>query len=99
VNELNQELRQAQLAREAAVRLHAQHVAALPIESALLVTAPVQAKILASPTTVREVLDGSPIPPGVLEGQFRRVTRPFGSAGRKQGRRDAPAGNLLARLN
>jgi hypothetical protein len=99
VNELNQELRQAQLAREAAVRLHAQHVAALPIESALLVTAPVQAKILASPTTVREVLEGSPIPPGVLEGQFRRVTRPFGSAGRKQGRRDAPAGNLLARLN
>jgi hypothetical protein len=99
VNELNQQLRQAQLAREAARRAHEQHVAVLPTELKLLFTAPVQAKIKASPLTVREALDASPIAPGVFEGQFRRVSRPFGAIGRRQGRRDAPAGNLLERLN
>ena len=99
VNELNQELRQAQLARAAAARIHEQHVAVMAAEGALRLTAPVQAKIKASPTTVREVLEGSPIAPGVLEGQFRRVARPFGSIGRRQGRPGAPAGELLGRLN
>src|SRR5690606_23671561 len=78
---------------------HAQHVAALPIETALAVTAPVAAKVLASPTTVREALEASPIPPGALDGQLRRVTRRFGSVGRRLGGRDVLAGNLLARLN
>ena len=96
VNQLNEELRRAQLARELSLRVHEQHLAVMPVAEKLYVTAPIHARVKASPTTVADVIERSPIAPGVLDGQFRRLSRPLGSVGKRLGRRD---GRLLERLN
>jgi len=100
VRQLNEELRQAQLAREMAVRLATRHVFTTEPEAVLMLTAPLHTRVKASPTTVRTVLSESPIPRGVFEGAFRRIARPLGPMGRRQGRvSTASAAGLLARLN
>jgi hypothetical protein len=101
VRQLNEELRQAQLARELAARLAKRHLLVAGDPHALLtVTAPLHARVKASPTTVRAVLRQSPIPRGVFEGAFRRLTRPFGPIARRQDKRaGGAAAPLLDRLN
>lgn len=100
VRQLNEELRQAQLAREMAMKLATRHVFTTEPETVLMLTAPLHARVKASPTTVRAVLSESPIPRGVFEGAFRRIARPLGPAGRRQGRAVEPAApGLLTRLN
>lgn len=100
VRQLNEELRQAQLAREMALRLSTRHVFQGETESVMLLTAPLHSRVKASPTTVRSVLNESPIPRGIFEGAFRRITRPLGPIGRRQDRvAAATKGTLLARLN
>ncbi|MFN8648102.1 MAG: hypothetical protein U0104_15155 [Gemmatimonadales bacterium] len=99
VRQLNEELRQAQLARELATRLASRHLFKHGPEQVLGLTAPLHARVKASPTTVRAVLNESPVPRGVFEGAFRRLTRPLGPLGRRLGPRPADAGGLLARLN
>jgi hypothetical protein len=49
--------------------------------------------------TVRAALLASPVDPGVLEPQFRRLARPLGPIGRRQGRPGTPSSGLLRRLN
>lgn len=102
VRQLNEELRQAQLARELALKVAARHLFVEAGPSVLYLTAPVHARVKASPTTVRSVLNQSPIPRGVFEGAFRRVARPLGPIARRQGRNgrpESPLGGLLDRLN
>ncbi len=100
VRQLNEELRQAQLAREMATRLFTRHVVGPDAGIVLAVTAPLLTRLKASPTTVRAVLNESPVPRGVFEGAFRRVARPLGPLGRRQGRAAAPARpGLVDRLN
>jgi hypothetical protein len=106
VRQLNEELRQAQLARAMAERLAKRHLqlGGDPL-NVVTMTAPLHARIKASPTTVRAVLQESPIPRGLWEGAFRRLTRPLGPVGRRQAAAKkavagAPAPRpLLERLN
>jgi hypothetical protein len=86
VREANERLRRTQLARELALRIYERHLARGDADQLLQVAAPVLTRVLASPTTVHARLDTSPVLPGLLAPQFRRVTRPRGPLGRRQGR-------------
>jgi hypothetical protein len=98
--ELNEKYRQAQLARELTERVRQRHLAPLDAETGLLVSAPLHTRIRTSPDTIRAVLRRSPIAGGVGEGQLRRLMRPLGPVGRRQGRRpQAGPPTLLQRMN
>jgi hypothetical protein len=100
VREANERLRQAQMARAAAERVFARHVAPREAEELLQLTAPVHTRVRTSPTTVHALLRGSPIADGALAPQFRRVSRRLGPVGRRQGRATGPqAPTLLGRMN
>jgi hypothetical protein len=100
VRAINERLRFAQLAREAAIRIHVRHVAAAHQEAVLQLTGPVHARVRLGRATVYNEVSRSPIGTGVLYGQFRRVTRPFGPIARRTGRDPASAPpTLLNRLN
>lgn len=100
VNAANAELRRAQLAREAASRLHAKHFKTLGTEAFLAITRPLHPRFTASPVTVASLLGQTPIPHGALDPQFRRVTRPRGAIATRMASVDAVAsGTLLSRLN
>jgi hypothetical protein len=106
IRRVNEELRQAQLAREAARRVHARHVASADQELVLTLTAQVHARVVVAAAgpggagrTVAELLRHSPVGIGVLDPQWRRLARARGPVGRRQGRTPAVASTLLARLN
>jgi hypothetical protein len=99
IREINDWLRHAQLAREVSLRLHARLFAGDDVDRVLGVTLPVHARIAASPTTVRAVLGGAPLPAGLLSGVWTRVSRPLGPTARRQGRPERPRAPLLARAN
>jgi hypothetical protein len=100
IRQLNEELRQAQLAREVAERIMLRHIMVPQDETVLSLTAPVFARVKASKETIRVVLAESPVPRGLFEGAFRRVSRPLGPIGRRQGRAaPPPRPGLIARLN
>ena len=100
IRELNEEMRQAQLAREMAARLVQRHILTADTDALLGVTSPVLARIKASPQTIRATLAKSPVPRGMFDGAYRRIARPLGPLGRRQGRGERPAaGNLIARMN
>lgn len=91
IREANQRLRLTQLARELAQRIFQRHLATGNADQLLQVGAPVLSRIMASPITIRARLLESPVLPGTLESQFRRITRPRGPVGRRQGRSLNPA--------
>jgi hypothetical protein len=96
----NASLRQAQLAREAAVRLYERHVVPRPVEQLLMFTAPVHPRIPTSPRTVAAVLRESPASVGVLTPAWRRIARPRGPLGQRLASTGQPSGpTLLERLN
>jgi hypothetical protein len=99
VRQLNEELRQAQLAREMASRLHHRHIALADPEAVLFTTAPLHARIKASPTTVRTVLAESAVPRGLFDGAFRRIARPQGPIRRRGGSGHPVRAGLIDRLN
>jgi hypothetical protein len=86
IREANERLRLTQLARELALRLYDRHLARHDADQLLEVSAPVLTRIMASPTTIRARLHASPMLPGMTEGQLRRIARPRGPVGRRQGR-------------
>src|SRR5205814_1597873 len=94
-------MRQAQLARAASERIHSRHVAPNDAVELLVLTAPLHARVRASPTTIQAVLKASPIGDGPLEPQFRRVLRPLGPLGRRLRRDgDGPrAAVVVERMN
>jgi hypothetical protein len=71
----NTRLRFGQLAQAATIALHQRHIASLTQERQFVLTAPVHARVLGSPTTVAAQVRGSVVPPVVTSGVFRRVTR------------------------
>lgn len=100
IRQLNEELRQAQLARELAAQVAKRHVMVASDEAVLALTAPLHARVMASPRTIRAELADSPIPRGVFDGAFRRITRPLGPLARRQSRDPASTRpGLLQRLN
>jgi hypothetical protein len=95
----NRLLRQAQLARAAMMRLHVTQLQSALAPTLLRWTAPVQARISASPKTVLSLIRMSPIPVRMLSGAFRRMTRPLGPLRRRQGAPPDSAGTLLSGVN
>ncbi|WP_433971139.1 hypothetical protein [Tunturiibacter lichenicola] len=72
----NQKLRQAQLARAALQQIYAQHFQIMQPDTALLLTAPLHSRLMASPITIRATIRASRVPERMLSPVFRRVTRP-----------------------
>src|SRR5262249_55820485 len=95
IREANQRLRYTQLARELALRIYQRHIPGNSPDQLLQLSAPVLSRVMASPTTIKERLGRSPILPGTLESQFRRILRPRGPVGRRQGRTGAPGTGLV----
>ncbi len=93
--EANQLLKQAQLARAALTQLYRQHLRPAMTETLLQLTAPVHARLLASPTTVRSTIRASRVPERMLSGTFRRVTR----SRRRPGVAPAARNQLLTKVN
>lgn len=105
----NEQLRRAQLAREASVKLLTRHLSTMDTDTFLRVTAPVQSRLVA-PTpppahreaatpvavTVAHRLRTSPIPHGALDGRLRRIRR---AAPAVTAPGPGAAGGLLDRLN
>ena len=83
VLQANELLRHAQLSRAALRQLFTQHLQAASVSTLLTLTAPVHARMLASPRTVAATLDASRIPARMLSGSFRRVARPLGPVARR----------------
>ena len=100
IRSINAALRAAQLARETALSLYQRHFMVLSHPTLVTMTAPVQSRILASPTTIAAVLARSPLRAGVLSPAWRRLLRPTGQLGRrisKVGRLAGPT--LVERVN
>lgn len=71
----NDKLRLAQLAHAATSALFRQHLSMLPAEHQFLITAPLHARIMGSPTTVAAKVRASAVPAATTSGAFRRLTR------------------------
>ena len=100
IRAINEERRQAQIARGASLRLFERHLAVAGNETVLVLTTRLHTKVKGSPVTIAALLRQSPIPMGVLDTAWRRLARPRGTIGRRQGRREAPTTEgLLERLN
>jgi hypothetical protein len=100
IREINEELRQKQLARLGATSLHTRMIDLPEPDAVLRLAASVLARIKASPRTVDALIKESPIARGAMEAQMRRVARPLGPLGGRQGRPGRPAGpGLLDRMN
>jgi hypothetical protein len=95
----NQLLRQAQLARAAMLQLFRQHFVAASQTTLMRLTAPVYARMRASPRTVLAEIRASRVPERMLSGTFRRLTRPLGALRRRQGAPPSSYDALLTRLN
>jgi hypothetical protein len=99
IRAINERLRFAQLAREAALRIHVRHVAAADVDGVVQLTAPLHARVRVGQATMHNDLARSRIGAGVLHGQFRRVMRPFGPIARRTGHDLGSARTLLNRMN
>lgn len=89
----------ARASRAASQRLYRRDILTMPVESLLLVSEPVHAQVLSDGRTVAAILARSPIPAGVLDPAWRRLSRPRGALGRRQRRMFEPRLPLLERLN
>jgi hypothetical protein len=92
----NSMLRGAQLARGTLTLLHARRLAVASNATLLTLTAPVHARLLASPQTVRAVIAGSRVPGQMFTAAFRRITSPAGAIRRRQAAAGAAIGSLGA---
>ena len=68
-------------------------------EFVLARTAPLHRLVLGSPQTIRQLLLESPVSQGLLEPQYRRLSRPTGPLGRRQDRLHLSKFNILTRMN
>ncbi len=96
---INQSLRFAQVAREGAAHIYARDVIPLSLDGVIAFATPVLNQIMHGGSTVHAALRASPIPAGILDPQWRKLTRPRGPIGLRQNRPDAELGSLLDRLN
>ena len=106
IEQANQKLRQAQLARAVLGQLYIQHFTQAPAETLLSVTSTLHSRLLASPTTVRATLNQSRLPVRAVSAPFRRVAAPRRQLRLRQGATAQGAGTgaaapsgILTRLN
>ncbi len=78
VYEANRKIRLAQFALQVSTRYHVQVFSRLGAGALLALTRPVHAKVLGSPTTVFDQIQGSRLVAPVLGAAFRRLVRPAG---------------------
>ncbi len=98
--DVNDRLRGAQFAREMALRVHARHLVGHGNDELVLqLTAPVHARVLASPITVAARLQESPVAEGAVGSTWRRIARPLGPIGRRQSRPPGERSQVVARMN
>ena len=95
VRQANDVLRQAQLARAALQQIYRRRLLPALPETVTAVTAPLHAKLLASPRTVLATVRASRVPERMLSAAFRRATRPR----RRRGPAPAARPALLARVS
>lgn len=99
----NRRIRLAQMAREASWSWYHKHI--LPLQSAklekgLLITAPVQKRILAGAVTVYHRVNTSLVPHAVTSAPMRRIAKPRGKLVRALGfENEAPVEKLVTRIN
>jgi hypothetical protein len=72
----NQTLRQAQLARATLQQIQRTRLSPVQPPTLVTVTAPLHARLLASPTTILATVRASRVPARMLSPTFRRLTRP-----------------------
>lgn len=103
VLEANRRIRQAQLAKSAGQRLHAAHVAAsarVGTGRALMLAAPMQARIVSDGVVLRHQLMHSPLNVTMTSTAMRRAIRPGGRAAKQlQLRQPDSAATLITRVN
>ena len=87
----NQQLKQAQLAREASLQSYRRHLAVTPRPGRLIqVVGAVLGRVrMPGGRTAVDAVRASRIPDGFLDPAWRRLTRPLGPLGRRQRRPDA----------
>jgi hypothetical protein len=104
IEEANQKLRQAQLARSVLRQVYTQHFAQAPTETLLTITSTLHSRLLASPTTVRATLAQSRLPVRAVSAPFRSIAAPrrqlrLRQAANAQGAGTAAPAGILSRLN
>jgi hypothetical protein len=99
IEQANALLKRAQLARGALTVLHAQRLSVVSSASLLSLTAPVQARLLASPQTVYAAVAASRVPARVFSAALRRIASPAGPVRRRQARQAGTTGSLAERIN
>jgi hypothetical protein len=75
VLQANQMLKEAQLARSASQQLLRQHFQPAQTETLMNFTAPLQSRLLTSPTTVTAQVRASRVPQRMFSGAFRKIAR------------------------
>lgn len=95
IRKANQMISQAQLARAALQQLYRHQLQPAAPETLMNLTAPLHARLMASPLTIRATIRGSRVPERMLSGTFRRVTRPR----RRLGSSPMHRTSLLTRVN
>lgn len=99
IEQANALLKRAQLARAALTMLHTQRLSVVSSASLLSLTAPVQARLLASPQTVYAAVGASRVPARVFSAALRRIASPAGPVRRRQARQAGVTGSLAERIN
>ena len=97
VNEANQKLREAQLAREMSRAMYTKHLTMSDGDELIPLTSRVHARTHNDSGTVRKALQDSSVPNSAVTGTFRRVTRPAGKVARRSGLQQP--GKYVSRLN
>jgi hypothetical protein len=100
----NRRIHFVQFALQASQRVWERHVVTLDDERALAMTAPVFARVMGSPTTVRTLVDESRLPRAAVSGAFRKQLRPRGLLARRSlaqapDRRRRGVAQAVAQLN
>ncbi|KAB2908830.1 MAG: hypothetical protein F9K40_04145 [Kofleriaceae bacterium] len=99
IREANDQLRKAQLARAIGERLHLRFVQPSTADGVLAFTAPTLGHIRPATKTVRALAKSSPPRLALVGSAFRRVGRPLGPLGRRQGRAVLPQAPVVSQVN
>ncbi len=99
IRDANDQLRKAQFARAIAERFHVRFVQPANADNVLTFTAPALGHIRPAIKTVRALVANSPARLALVSGTFRRLARPLGPMGRRQGRKSLASEPLITRVN
>jgi hypothetical protein len=99
VEQANAMLRRAQFARAISTALHALRFTPASQTKVLALTAPLHARMLASPKTVRATISASRVPLRLFSAPMRRITSAASAVRRRQKRLGAVPGSIVERVN